>query len=114
MPPVAIKPRLLKGRVVPKVLVKEQEIEFKSEPGANLRVEMLKNKAKLYKGIHRFANCHGHGLCGSCLVRVESNPAGLTDRTETENAKLFGANPHIRLACQAEICGDIEITTDLE
>jgi ferredoxin len=99
---------------VPKVLVKEQDIEFKCEPGANLRVEMLKNKAKLYKGIHRLINCHGHGLCGSCLVRVESNPAGLTDRTPTENSKLFGANPQIRLACQAEVCGDIEVTTDLE
>jgi ferredoxin len=45
---------------------------------------------------------------------VESNPAGLTDRTPTENSKLFGANPQIRLACQAEVCGDIEVTTDLE
>jgi len=99
---------------VPKVFVQDQDIEFKAEPSSNLREQMLKHGCKLYKGIHRLINCHGHGMCGSCLVRVESNPAGLTDRTETENGKLFGANPHIRLACQAEICGDIAVTTDLE
>ena len=99
---------------MPKVFVKDQDLEFKCEPGANLRAAMLTNKAKLYQGMSRFLNCHGHGMCGTCLVRLESNPAGLTDRTETENRKLFGTNPHVRLACQAEVCGDIEITTDIE
>lgn len=98
---------------MPKVFVKDQDLEFKCEPGENLRVAMLNNKAKLYQGIHRFLNCRGHGLCGTCLVRVESNPAGLTDRTPVEQSKLFGTNPQVRLACQAEVCGDIEITTDI-
>lgn len=98
---------------MPKVHVfeRDKDIEFKCRAGSNLRKVLLEHKVQLYAGLHRFVNRRGMGLCGSCLVRVESNPAGLTDRTPTEESKLFGSNPHIRLACQAEVCGDIEIST---
>jgi ferredoxin len=99
---------------VPKVLVQEQDISFSAQPASNLRVELLKNGARIYHGIHRLLNCRGKGMCGSCLVRVVSNPAGLTDRTQVEKEKLFGANPHVRLACQAQICGDLTVTCDID
>lgn len=100
---------------MPKVIVDDQDVRFSAPPGANLRVELLKRRVKLYQGfLGSYLNCHGKGLCGTCLVRVTSNPAGLTDRTETENVKLFGSNPQVRLACQAQICGDIALTCDID
>jgi len=100
---------------VPKVTVEDQDITFKASAGANLREAMLKHKAKLYHGLfNKLFNCHGHGLCGTCLVRVTSNPAGLTDRSEVEKKKLFESSPNTRLACQAEICGDVTVNCEAE
>lgn len=100
---------------MPKVIVEDQDISFRVNAGANLREALLKHKARLYHGLfNRLFNCHGHGMCGTCLVRVTSNPAGLTDRTEVEKRKLFESNPNTRLACQAEVCGDVIVNCEPE
>lgn len=97
---------------MPNVAVEDQNIRFEAPAGGNLRKELLQHKVKLYHGVHRLLNCHGKGMCGACLVRVVSNPSGLTDRTETEQRMLFETNPHVRLACQAELCGDVVVNCE--
>lgn len=94
-----------------KVQIRGENTEFEvaPDPSTNLRVALLKHKQKLYKGIHKLANCRGKGICGSCMVRVVDNPGGLTDKTPSEAKRLWAASPQTRLACQAFICGDIEV-----
>ncbi len=94
-----------------KVNIRDQNRTLKSlpEPSQNLRKLLLQNKVNLYKGMNRFLNCRGKGLCGTCLVRVVDNPAGLTDKTPIEKKMLWASSPQARLACQAWICGDVAI-----
>lgn len=49
-------------------------------------------------------SCGGMGSCGTCRVVVESDLAGLSERTEveTEMAEARGFAPQERLACQLE------------
>ena len=53
-------------------------------------------------GVELAHSCGGMGICGTCLIKVESDPAALPARGEIE-AELAGARgfaDHERLACQ--------------
>lgn len=91
------------------ILEHDRVIEIPPVPSQNLRVLLLKNKLPLYKGLAKLTNCRGRGICGTCMVRVVDNPAGLTDRNEVELHRLGAHSPQARLACQAFICGDITV-----
>jgi Na+-transporting NADH:ubiquinone oxidoreductase subunit NqrF len=96
----------------------DKPIKTPPEPSQNLRELLLRHKQPLYKGWAKFpvfmpplpiGNCHGHGICGACMVRVVDNPAGLTDRTPAEVRRLGPTSPQSRLACQAWVCGDVTL-----
>ncbi len=78
--------------------------------GANLRQAALDNNIDIYGFPFNISNCRGHGLCGTCKVRVEPE-TNLSDRTNTEVRKLK-ASP-LRLACQATVEGDIACYTQV-
>jgi ferredoxin len=78
---------------------------------ANLRESLLDHDIDLYNGAAKVLNCHGHSICGSCLVKVEGS---VSEPTESEKLRM-GVPPHSqhsdrRLACQAKVLGDVKVT----
>ena len=69
---------------MPKIKVINTETEetwdFKAGYGANLRQAALYNDAEVYKGLNKFLNCRGSGLCAKCVVEVEPME-NVNDRT---------------------------------
>lgn len=100
---------------MPKVTVQNAETGetqvFKVGFGANLRQAAQYKDVELYKGMHKFLNCRGMGLCGTCLVEVE--PIENVDpRTLFE--KLHKVDSNQRLSCRAKVYGDITIKTAIK
>lgn len=60
-------------------------------------------------------SCGGFGICTTCRVFVLNGKASLSDRSEIEleRAEERGFDENERLACQTEICGDVEIEIPL-
>lgn len=56
--------------------------------------------------------CGGAGVCGTCLVHVESGMANLSEPTDEELdtiEKQPANTPASRLACQAVVGGDVTV-----
>ena len=79
--------------------------------GQNLRKLARANGVNLYRGIHKIFNCHGLGLCTSCMVEIFANrPMDLNPRTAMEEKQLEGfSNPNLRLACQVRVHGSVRV-----
>jgi ferredoxin len=92
--------------------------------GANLRKEALKAGVELYPGIHRIFNCHGLGQCASCRVIIKKgeekvSPQGICERLRLLLGPLtffarLGHEKDLRLSCQCQVHGDIEVETKPE
>ncbi|MBI4575702.1 MAG: (2Fe-2S)-binding protein [Planctomycetes bacterium] len=96
---------------MPTVRFKKQFLHVEAADGANLRDVASENGVEVYQYLSRVFNCHGHGFCGTCLVRVEGEVA---PRTRREDSKLRGMGlkePDLRLACQCRVVGDVTVTT---
>ncbi len=64
-------------------------------------------------GLHVAQQCGGMTICGWCRMRVVTNPAGLSVPERNER-RLFERNRFAedeRAACQAEVIGDLCVTT---
>jgi len=87
--------------------------------GANLRREAQKNGVPMHAGVHRYLNCHGNGMCGSCRVKVDSGMENLKRKTWWEKVLLIlnplwffawlGNENDLTLACQTRVMGDCEV-----
>ncbi|NIQ01197.1 MAG: ferredoxin, partial [Nitrospinaceae bacterium] len=44
---------------------------FKLGYGGNLRQAAIYHGVEVYKGINKYLNCRGMGMCGKCLVEIE-------------------------------------------
>jgi len=100
---------------MPKITVTNAETgetkTFKAGLGANLRQAALYADVELYKGMHKFTNCRGLGVCGTCLIEVEPiENAG----NQTFIEKLHKLEPNQKLGCRAKIWGDLTIKTALK
>jgi ferredoxin len=106
---------------MPKIVFVNEKKEIEVPDGANLRQEARKAGIQVYKGIHRIANCHGFGLCGSCKVLVKKgmenlSPKGLLERFTLATAPtcmlaVVGHEEEMRLSCQCTVHGDCTIET---
>jgi len=79
----------------------------------NLRKIAKKNGVQIYQGLDKFFNCHGFGLCGTCVVEI-NDLSKVSPKRHSEDLLLTkkGKNGDSRrLACQCLIYGDVEITT---
>jgi adenylate cyclase len=58
-------------------------------------------------------SCGAIGVCARCSVKVLAGAENLTPPTEIESrvAARRTLDPDERLACQAVVCGDCEVTT---
>jgi ferredoxin len=85
--------------------------------GANLRQAALDAGIELYPGIHQRLNCKGMGLCHSCRVRMKNDTmAGVSSRGPWERFQELVSwyrvgDDEVRLACQVQVLGDIEVET---
>jgi ferredoxin len=106
---------------MPKIKFVNEKKEIEVEPGANLRKVALKEGIELYPGIHKYVNCMGFAQCASCRVQITKglenvSPQGwweklrLTVGPDTWFARL-GHEQDLRLSCQVEVNGDIEVQT---
>jgi len=106
---------------MPTVTFVKEKQTFDVPEGSNLRQEARKHGIDLYPKLHRVANCHGKGTCGTCAVvirqGIEHLPAeGFWERLMSWlNPLTFfrkaGRNGACRLACQTKVTGDIEVET---
>jgi ferredoxin len=95
---------------MPKVYFPNEERTIEVPYDANLRRSALDNGINVYAWPHQYLNCRGHGLCGTCRVRVEPE-WNLSERSNAEERKLRGAP--LRLSCQSRVEGDITCWTQI-
>ena len=102
---------------MPTITFVSEKKEIKVPTGANLRKEALQAGVALYPGIHKIANCHGFGTCGTCRVLITKGIENVSPRGFLEAARLsvslayIGNESTMRLACQTKVNGDIAVTT---
>lgn len=101
---------------MPKLRFLRSGIEIEVPAGSNLRQAALKHGVRLYPGIHRLANCHGLGQCGSCRVLLKegseknASPKGIVERMRLAMSYFaIGHGDTMRLACQTKVMGDLEV-----
>ncbi len=108
---------------MPKVTFTKEKKTIEVPAGSNLRREARRAGIELYKGVHKYANCMGLGMCGSCRIYVKKGQENLSQPGFVEKfTTKLGANPEaffayigheneMRLACQCTVSGDIEVET---
>ena len=106
---------------MPKVTFVKEKQEIEVPQGANLREEARKAGIQVYKGLDKYLNCRGFGLCGTCKVYVKKGMENLNSKTLREKINfnlhplgIFAAIGHeeeIRLSCQVQVNGDCSIET---
>lgn len=80
----------------------------------NLRKVARKNGIQVYPGLRKFANCHGMGMCGTCVVEVVKGMEKISPMARGEEKILESKGldkEKYRLSCQCQIHGDVEIKT---
>lgn len=110
--------------------------------GANLRKEAIKAGINVHQGlngfgagINKFLNCHGFGQCGTCRVNIlkgieNVSPMGMVEKIRFKCPvptpltpiafdplpcmDFIGNEETMRLSCQVEVRGDIEVETGPE
>ena len=109
---------------MPKVSIPNRKIELEVAPGAKLRDCLRREGVEVYQGLTRYLNCFGHGSCGECRVLVKKgmeniSPKGFFGRL-FEKFTLFrmfsriGHENEMRLSCQCQVNGDVEIEVQPE
>jgi len=102
---------------MPKVKFLRENVELAVPEGANLRKEAMRANIELYRGIHRYLNCRGNALCGSCAVSIKGGRENCSTAGFREKLRLLlsylpiGREGEIRLACQVRVLGDIQVET---
>lgn len=97
---------------MPKITFEKERVQVVAPMHSNLREIAVANKIPVYQGAAQVANCRGNGRCGTC--RVELSGENIKPRNAIEEAKLKGADPKVRLACQIEVLGDMVVKTQGE
>ncbi len=106
---------------MPKVQFINEKKEIEVPAGANLRLAAMEAGIPIYKGLDRYLNCRGLGLCGTCRVHVTQGMENLSPKTLRERINfnlhplgMFAAIGHenvIRLSCQVRVNGDCSVQT---
>ena len=109
---------------MPKVNFVKEKQEIEVPAGSNLRVEALKAGIEVYKGLEKYLNCRGLGLCGTCKVLVKKGQENLSPKTLKEKIHfnlhplgafaIIGNENELRLSCQVQVNGDCTVETKPE
>jgi len=98
---------------VPTITFVRENVQIEVPEGDHVRYPALENDVSIYCGLWKFANCHGNGLCGTDRVAVSprTNTNSLTFMEKFWLSNDLKKNPHMRLACQVEVFGDVSVDT---
>jgi ferredoxin len=102
---------------MPTIKFVNEKKEIQVPEGANLRLEAIRAGVELYQGPEKLLNCHGWGLCAGCRVNVikgmeHLSPPGIVERLSLAKTMAYVGNEKtMRLACQTEVLGDVEVQT---
>jgi len=102
---------------MPTIKFVNEKKEIQVPEGANLRAEAKRAGVQLYQGPEKVLNCMGLGSCGTCRVNItkgmeNTSPRGLKERLRMAVSMAYIGNEEtMRLACQTEVLGDIEVQT---
>ena len=107
---------------MPQVKFVNEKVTVDVPEGANLRKEARKAGVQLYSGPHKYFNCRGFGVCGSCNVELAKGEDNVKKPGLWERLTLMLFHPalflakmdkkeHLRLACQTKVKGDCEVKT---
>lgn len=102
---------------MPTIKFVNEKKEIQVPEGANLRREALRNGISVYKGVEKVLNCRGWGSCGTCRVLITKGMENTSKMGLKERIRLKFSMPYIgneetmRLACQTNVNGDIEVQT---
>jgi ferredoxin len=105
---------------MPTVKFIREKLTIEVAYGANLREAALAAGIELYSGVHAYLNCRGKGLCHTCTVRPKNDtgdqcsPRGAWERIQEFASWYAVGNPDVRLSCQLQVLGDLEIETQPE
>lgn len=113
--------------------VKENK-EIDVPPGTNLRKAAQDAGVNLYQGlngigasVNKYVNCYGWGTCGTCMVNITKGMENTSSPSLRERIKFtvpfpdpmpamhyIGHEATMRLACQVQVNGDMEVETGPE
>lgn len=107
---------------MPKVTFVNEKVTAEAQEGEDIRNVARKSGVQLYSGPHKVVNCMGLGACCSCNVIVKEgsdncSKKGIFERLNKWINPLLGlkllSNPDkdVRLACQTQVQGDVEVET---
>ena len=106
---------------MPKITFVNEKVEIEVAQGSNLRQEARKAGIAIYKGLDKYLNCRGLGLCGTCKVLVKQGMENLSPKTLREKLNMnlhpltmlasIGHEDEMRLSCQVQVNGDCTIET---
>lgn len=89
-------------------------VEVKCKEGDILREVLLRASGiSPYNDAAQYANCGGHGLCGTCAVEILDGE--VTEKTAQEKRRLKlpphedTDDPNFRLACQTRVMSDLQV-----
>lgn len=91
----------------------KQNLKVETNSCNNLRKIARTNGVQIYRGINTVVNCHGFGLCGTCVVEInDPNAVSVKKRGEDKVLTAKKQNgPNRRLACQTLIYRNVTVTT---
>jgi ferredoxin len=109
---------------MPKVVFVNEKQEIDVPAGSNLRDAARQAGISIYKGLDRYLNCRGLGLCGTCRVLIKKGMENLSPKTLMERINLnahpltvfarIGHEDEMRLSCQVKVNGDCTVQTQPE
>lgn len=100
---------------MPQIHFVNEDKVVKVNASANIRQVARENGIQLYRGKGKLFNCHGFGMCGECVIEVETtddlSPVKRGEEKKLKQKKMDG--PNRRLACQCQVFGRgvIEVKT---
>lgn len=98
-----------------RVHFRKEDVTIEVPDGTNLRQACLDSGIDPYPALGGLLSCRGKGFCGTCVVGVDDpEQLGAASRREARFLKKLSEQLRgtLRLSCQAEITGDLAVTTD--
>ena len=93
----------------PEYVSSAEHQDVEAPAGRDLRQVALEAGIWVNREYFKGLTCGGRGVCGSCKVWVGDKAGTLSPATALE--RMHGAGKGRRLACQAKVLGDLEVTT---
>ena len=98
---------------MPELFFVNEDKKINVEVGGNLRKTAIASEIGVYSNIlTKLFNCRGKGICGTCVVKIDSK--NIDPPNEIEKKKLkkkLDSDPNLRLACQLNVKNDLNVIT---